>query len=56
MFTSGLTAAKLDFLLPVTCSNISTINVGMADPDITGIAVVTALISSLIAEISVLPV
>ena len=56
MFTSGLTTVKLDFQLPVTCSNISTINIGMADPDNTGIAVVTALISSLIAEITVLPV
>ena len=56
MFTSDLSTVKLDFLLAVTCSNISTINIGLADPDNTGIAVVTALISSLIAKISVLPV
>ena len=56
MSTSGLTTVKLDFQLPVTCSNISTINIGMADPENMGIAVETALISSLIAEISVLPV
>ena len=56
MLTSGLTTVKLDFQLPVTCSNIFTINIGMADPDNTGIAVETALISSLIAEIIVLPV
>ena len=56
MFTSGLTAVKLYFLLPVTCHNISTINVGMSDLENMVIAVETALISSLQAEISVLPV
>ena len=56
MFTSGLTAAKLDFLLPVTCHNISAINVGMTDLENVGIAVETSLISRQIAEISVLPV
>ena len=56
MFTSGLTAAKLDFLLPVTCHNISAINVGTTDLENIGIAVETLLISSLQAEISVLPV
>ena len=56
MFTYGITTVKLDFQFPVTCSNISAINIGIADPDDTGIAVVAALITSLIAEITVLPV
>ena len=39
-----------------SCHSISTNTVGMADHENMGIAVETALISSLIAEISVLPV
>ena len=46
----------LDFLLPASCRIISSNIVGMADLENVGIAVETALISSLIAEISVLPV
>jgi hypothetical protein len=49
-------AAILDFLLPAACRIISVKTDGMADPENMGIAVVTAIISSLIAEISVLPV
>ena len=49
-------AAMLDFRLPAACRIISSNIVGMADPENMGIAVETALISSLIAEISVLPV
>ena len=56
MFTYGITTVKLDFQFPVTCSNISAINIGITDPDDTSIAVVAALITSLIAEITVLPV
>ena len=56
MFTSGLTAAKLDLQLPVTCHNISAINVVLTDLENIGIAVETSLISSLQAEIIVLPV
>ena len=56
MFTSGLTSAKLDFLLPVACHNISAINVVMTDLENIGIAVETSLMSSLQAEKSVLPV
>jgi hypothetical protein len=56
MFTSGLTAAKLDFLLPVACHNISDINVVMTDLENIGIAVETSLISNQQAEKSVLPV
>ena len=56
MFTSGLTAAEFDFLLPVTCHNIPAINVVMTDLKNIGIAVETSLISSLQAEISVFPV
>ena len=56
MFTSGLTAVKLDFLLPVTCHNISAINVGMTDLENIGIAAETSLISSIQAEIIVFPV
>ena len=56
MFTSGLTAAKLDFLLPVACHNISAINVVMTDLKNIGIAVETSLMSSLQPEISVFTV
>ena len=41
----------LDFRLPAACRIISANTIGLADPENTGIAVVTALISSLIAEI-----
>ena len=56
MCTSGLTAAILDFRLPVTRDGIYSITFGMADLENPGIAVETALISNLIAAISVLPV
>lgn len=56
MCISGLTAAKLDYVLPVTCRSVSTITVGIADPGNKVIAVEAALISSLQAEIIVHPV
>ena len=46
----------LDFGLPAACRIISADIIGMADPENMGVAVETALISSPIAEISVLPV
>ena len=49
-------ATMLDFRLPAACRIISSNIVGMADPENLGTAVETALISSLTAEISVLPV
>jgi hypothetical protein len=50
------TAAILDFRLPVARDGSCINSIGMTDSDNTGIAAVTALISSLIAEIIVLPV
>ena len=58
MFTSGLTAAiiaMLDFRLPTACRIISANTIGMADLENLGTAVETALMSSLQADISVLP-
>ena len=52
----GLTAAILDFRLPVTRGGIYSVTFGMADLENLDTAVETALISSLQAEISVLPV
>ena len=49
-------AAMLDFRLPGACHIIWSKTLGMADPENLGTSVETALISSLIAEISVLPV
>ena len=46
----------LDFQLPAACRIISSDIIEMADPENTCIAFETAFISSLIAEISVLPV
>ena len=46
----------LDFRLPAACRIISSDVIRMADLENLGTAVETALISSLIAEISVLPV
>ena len=46
----------LDFRLPAGCHIISADTIGMADPENLDTAVETALPSSLIAEISVLPV
>ena len=51
-----LLAAKLDFRHPAACRIISANTVAMADTENIGIAAETALMSSLIAEISVLPV
>ena len=49
-------ATMLDFRLPAACRIISSNTIGMAGPENMRIAFETALISSLIAEISVLPV
>ena len=46
----------LDFRLPAACRIISSNAIGMVNLENLGTAVETALISSLIAEISVLPV
>ena len=46
----------MDFPFPVTRDGISTNTVGMANPENMGIAVEIALIPSLPAEISILPV
>ena len=49
-------AAMFDFRLPGACRIISSDIIVMAVPENTGTAVETVLISSLIAEISVLPI
>ena len=54
--TSGLTAAILYFRLPVTPSGISNSAIEFLDPEIGGLAVGTALLSCLEAEIYLFPV
>ena len=46
----------MNFRLPAACRIISSNAIGIADPENMRIAVETALISSLIAEIKLLPV
>jgi hypothetical protein len=52
MCTSGLTAAKLDFVLPVASHSISIITVATTEPENIGKAVEILLINRVQAEIS----